>query len=105
MTLGQTIKSFSILLAHADQMERPLSKRPQEEAELRQLIADSLNYDGATAEEFVCVREKMFRVQEGIGEWSREHPDQVALGFPEDIAIYARWAPEVGRYSFHWNLE
>jgi hypothetical protein len=101
----QQIKSLSILLAFADQTEQPMPNRSEEEQNLRRSIAERLGYDEATGRELVHVREKMARVHEGLGEWSRANPDAVALTKPDDIEIYARWAPEVGRFSFHWNLE
>jgi peptidoglycan hydrolase-like protein with peptidoglycan-binding domain len=64
-----------------------------------------LGYDEAAVQELVGVRKKMDRVDEDLGERRREHPDEIALARPDDIETYARWAPEVGRFSFHWNLE
>jgi hypothetical protein len=64
-----------------------------------------LGYDEAAAKELVGVRNKMARVDEELDERRREHPDEIALARPDDIETYARWAPEVGRFSFHWNLE
>jgi hypothetical protein len=64
-----------------------------------------LGYDEAAVQELVGVRKKMDRIDEDLRERSHEHPDDIALARPEDIETYARWAPEVGRYSFHWNLE
>jgi len=101
----QRIKSFSILLAYADQMEQPTSNRSEEEQEQSRSIIERLKYDEAVVKELVRVREKWLHVGEGLGEWRRANPDAVALTPPEDIETYARWAPEVGRFSFHWNLE
>jgi hypothetical protein len=29
---------------------------------------------------------------------------QIASSYPSKIDPYVKWAPEVGRYSFHWYL-
>jgi len=36
---------------------------------------------------------------------SRLAQNDPPLTLPDDLAPFRRWAPEVGRYSFHWHLE
>jgi hypothetical protein len=105
LTLEQRVKSFSILLAFADQTEQSMPNRSEDDRDLRRSIALHLKYDETTLKELVRVREKMLRVGEDLGEWRSANPEAFALTQPEEIETYARWAPEVGRFSFHWNLE
>jgi hypothetical protein len=32
------------------------------------------------------------------------HQLEIPIEFPENLEPYRLWAPEVGRYSFHWHL-
>jgi hypothetical protein len=101
----QRIKSFTHLLLCADPTEQSHSDQSGAKRELHQSITDRLNYDETTLTELVRVREKVARVYEGLDEWDRLYLHGVASRIPDDLETFALWAPEVGRFSFHWNLE
>lgn len=89
----------------------PLLRRLPSEAGAEQMHAILFAFQAAETEQVDSEEEvdrilaKMVLVSRQFDNWNRAHPDEGLLTIPDDIEIYRRWAPEVGRFSFHWNLE
>jgi hypothetical protein len=89
----------------------PLLRRLPSEAGAEQMRAILFAFQAAETERLDSeevvdrILAKMVLVRQQFDNWNRAHPDDGPLTIPDDIEIYRRWAPEVGRFSFHWNLE
>lgn len=62
---------------------------------------ETLEFIFQTQREQQSVETMVKRLSEVIGTLKEENPE---VKLPDDIELFKKWAPEVGRYAFHWNL-